>query len=163
VIADALQARLLGMSVPDMYERNLRENKGNESQECDFILTTEFPDQLNTTFVEVKREDKLYYVYKNRKHPRFSSAFQEDLNQIWNYYKYTISPQFEAELAEKVGYATRKFDFILLADRREEKEEMQNALESDLTDHNRGIQVQSFDDFADTYANFMEKFSRLLV
>lgn len=144
-----------------LYEKNLRESAGRESQECDFILTTEFPDLLNTTFLEVKREDKQYYVNKSRKRPTFTRAFQRDLNQIWDYYKYTINPEYQTELVNKVGYATKKFDFLLLAGRREEKEEMQDVFETDLADHYQRIQVQSFEDFADTYANYINKFTRL--
>jgi len=146
-----------------LYERNLREASVRESQECDFILTTEFPDYQATTFLEVKREDKRYYVKEGRKRPRFSSKFYDDVEQIWRYYKYTIDPLYQAELAEKIGYAAKKFDFVLLAGRREEKEEMKDMFASDLNDHYRGIKVQSFEDFADTYVNYMEKFSRLAV
>jgi hypothetical protein len=149
---------------PDyLYEKNLRESKGRESQECDFILTTEFPEQLNTTFLEVKREDKQYYVRKHSKSPQYGADFQADLKQVWRYYKYTVNPMYEQELAHQVGYTTNRFDFLLLAGRKEEKEEMQAVFEEDLHDHFPGIQVHSFEEFGETYASYIHKFGRLAV
>ena len=146
-----------------LYERNLRENGGRKSQECDFILTTEFPGQLSTTFLEVKREDKQYYVRKHSKSPQYGADFQADLKQVWRYYKYTVNPKYKEELAHQVGYTTNRFDFLLLAGRKEEKEEMQEVFEEDLRDHFAGIQVRSFEEFGETYANYIDKFSRLVV
>jgi len=154
--------RLIKRDVYDRYsyELNLSEGMGRESQECDFILKTDFEGLLNTTFLEVKREDKRYYTKRKGKRPQYTRKFQADLNQAWDYYKYTINPTYQRELAEKI-YATRKFNFVLLAGRREEKEEMQEVFDTDLNDHYPGIQVQSFEDFAEVYENYMAKVNRL--
>jgi hypothetical protein len=117
---------------------------------------------LNTTFFEVKREDKRYYTNRKGKRPQYTRGFQADVNQTWDYYKYTINPAYQRELAEKI-YPTQKYDFLLLAGRLEEKEEMREIFEEDLNDHYPGIQVQSFEDFADVYVNYMEKVTRLAV
>ncbi|MEO8852329.1 MAG: hypothetical protein ABI359_01025, partial [Ginsengibacter sp.] len=65
------KAILLRDTYVDMkYELNLNEIKSKVSEECDFILQTEYPNFLNTTFFEVKKEDVTFYVKKNTKRPQ---------------------------------------------------------------------------------------------
>lgn len=145
------------------YEKNLNENKKGRSQECDFILTTEFPEQLNTTFLEVKREDKQYYVNKKSKSPQFSADFTKDLKQVWRYKRYTEDPVYFDERAKKITYPTNRLDFTLLAGTKDEKEEMQEFFHVDMKDHYPGIQVSSFEEFGGLYENYITKFERLKV
>jgi hypothetical protein len=145
------------------YEKNLNENEKGKSQECDFILTTDFPDQLSTTFLEVKREDKQYYVNKKSKSPQFSYDFIKDLKQVWRYKRYVEDPQYFEELSQKITYPTKKFDYTLLAGSKEEKEEMQELFQLDMKDHFPGIEVKSFEEFGDVYANYVNKFQRLKI
>ncbi len=122
---------LLRDTYSDMkYELNLKELNTKNSEECDFILKTEYPEFLKTTFFEVKKEDVTFYVKKNTKRPQISSAFLSHLDQIWNYKEFTENPSNSVELKNKLEYDTKNFDFVLLAGRTEEKEEMKHHFEN---------------------------------
>ena len=153
---------LLRDTYTDMeYELNLNELKAKTSEECDFILKTEYPDFLNTTFFEVKKEDVTFYVKKNTKRPQISSEFLSHLQQVWNYKEYTENPLNRVELKSKLEYDTRNFDFVLLAGRLEEKEEMKNVFESQMNRMFEGVKVITYEELENVNTNYWDKFNRL--
>ncbi|MBC8489450.1 MAG: hypothetical protein H8D45_25820 [Bacteroidetes bacterium] len=133
------------------YEQNLHEVDSKESEECDFILKTEYPEHLKTVFFEVKREDVKFFVNKKRKRPSLNKKFIENLDQIWGYKKFSKNPKNATELFNKIGYATDNYEYVLLAGRLEEKEEMEELFQQKLTDHYSEIIVQTFDELARVY------------
>jgi len=143
------------------YELNLNELKAKNSQECDFILKTEYPDFLNTTFFEVKKEDVTFYVKKSTKRPQISSEFLSHLLQVRGYMKYTENPFHQVELNSKLGYQTNNFDFVLLAGRLEEKEEMKDVFESQSNRWFEGINVMTYEELGEKNVNYLDKFNRL--
>jgi hypothetical protein len=145
------------------YELNLKELKVKNSEECDFILKTEYPDFLATTFFEVKKEDVTFYVKKNTKRPQISSEFLSHLQQVWGYKEYTENPKHELELNTKLGYSTKKFDFVLLAGRLEEKEEMKNIFNSQINRMFEGIKVITYEELEEVNTNYLDKFNRLKI
>ena len=155
---------LLRDTYSDMkYELNLNELKSKDSEECDFILKTEYPDFLNTTFFEVKKEDVTFYVKKNSKRPQFSHDFFSHLKQVWGYKEFTKKPINKIELNSKLEYSTNNFDFILLAGRFEEKEEMRELFEPEIKRMFDGIKVITYDELEDVNINYLEKFNRLKI
>jgi hypothetical protein len=153
---------LLRDTYSDMeYELNLNELKANNSEECDFILKTEYPDFLNTTFFEVKKEDVTFYVKKNTKRPQISSEFFSHLSQIYGYKEYTENPNHRVELDTKL-YPTQNFDFVLLAGRLEEKEEMKNLFEPHVNRMFDGIKVITYEELEEVNTNYLDKFNRLM-
>ncbi len=155
---------LLRDTYSDMeYELNLNELKANNSEECDFILKTEYPDFLNTTFFEVKKEEVTFYVKKNTKRPQISSEFLSHLQQVWGYKQYTENPLHKVELNSKLNYPTDNFDFVLLAGRLEEKEEMKDIFESQLNRMFEGVRVITYEELEEVNTNYLDKFNRLTV
>ncbi|WP_369765207.1 hypothetical protein [Flavobacterium sp. WC2429] len=153
---------LLRDTYSDMkYELNLNEIDTKNSEECDFILKTEYPEFLKTTFFEVKKEDVTFYVKKNTKRPQISSAFLSHLNQIWNYKEFTENPSNTVELKNKLEYDTKNFDFVLLAGRIEEKEEMKHLFEKQIGRMFEGIKVVTYEELENININYLEKFNRL--
>ncbi len=155
---------LLRDTYSDMkYELNLNELNSKDSEECDFILKTEYPEFLNTTFFEVKKEDVTFYVKKTAKRPQISSEFLSHLNQVWGYKQFAQNPINKVELHSKLEYQTDNFDFVLLAGRLEEKEEMKNLFDPDLKRMFEGIKVITYEELEDVNVNYLEKFSRLKI
>lgn len=153
---------LLRDTYSDMkYELNLNEIDTQNSEECDFILKTEYPEFLKTTFFEVKKEDVTFYVKKSTKRPQISSAFLSHLNQIWNYKEFTENPLNTVELKNKLEYDTKNFDFVLLAGRIEEKEEMKHLFEKQIDRMFEGIKVVTYEELENININYLEKFNRL--
>ncbi len=146
-----------------LYEHNLFDNSGQESEECDFILRTAFPERLRTTFFEVKREDKKYYTRTKHKRPQFRADFTSDLLQLWQYKKFAEDPKNTFELVRKIGYQTRHFDYVLLAGREEERLQMASRMDEQLSDHYPGIEVRSFESHSNDYLKYIAKFDRLSV
>jgi hypothetical protein len=155
---------LLRDTYSDMkYELNLNELKSKDSEECDFILKTEYPEFLNTTFFEVKKEDVTFYVKKNTKRPQISSEFLSHLNQVWGYKQFTQNPINKVELHSKLEYRTDNFDFVLLAGRLEEKEEMKHLFEPEIKRMFEGVKVITYQELEDVNVSYLEKFSRLKI
>jgi hypothetical protein len=155
---------LLRDTYSDMkYELNLNEAKSKDSEECDFILKTEYPEFLNTTFFEVKKEDVTFYVKKNTKRPQFSSDFFSHLKQVWGYKEYTKKPINKIELNSKLEYPTNNFDFVLLAGRLEEKEEMKEIFEPEINRMFAGIKVITYEELENVNTNYLDKFNRLKI
>jgi hypothetical protein len=143
------------------YETNLYEANGVLSEECDFILKTDFPEYLNTTFFEVKKEDVKFFSNVNRKRPSLNRKFQDHLDQIWQYKKFSQNESNYKEIENKLGYRTNHFDYVLLAGRDEEKAEFQELFQEKMKDHYDGITVMTFEELEDTNVNYLNKFSRL--
>jgi hypothetical protein len=143
------------------YELNLNEINANTSEECDFILKTEYPDFLKTTFFEVKKEDVTFYVKKNTKRPQFSSDFLSNLKQVWGYKEYVENPLHQIELKKKLNYETSNFDYVLLAGRIEEKEEMKHLFEKEIQRMFEDIKVITYEELENININYLEKFNRL--
>jgi Domain of unknown function (DUF4263) len=145
------------------YEENLYELNAKNSEECDFILRTEYPEFLKTTFFEVKKEDVQFYVKKNTKRPQISSEFVSHLEQLWGYKKYTLNPLHKIELESKLEYRTDNFDYVLLAGRLEEKEEMQEKFNDDIGRMYNGIKVTTYEELEEININYLDKFNRLKI
>lgn len=143
------------------YEANLYEQDGIKSEECDFILKTDFPGYLNTTFFEVKKEDVKFFSNKKRKRPSLNRKFEDHLDQIWQYKRYVENETNQPEITDKIGYGTKRFDYVLLAGRNDEKEEFTELFNQKLSDHFSGIKVMTFEDLEDTNVNYLDKFSRM--
>lgn len=153
---------LLRDTYSDMeYELNLNELKAKNSEECDFILKTDYPDFLKTTFFEVKKEDVTFYVKKDTKRPQISAPFFSHLQQIYGYKEYTKNPNHKVELETKL-YPTQKFDFVLLAGRLEEKEEMQDLFEPHVNRMFEGVKVITYEELEEVNTNYLDKFNRLM-
>lgn len=145
------------------YETNLYEINAKNSEECDFILKTEYPEFLKTTFFEVKKEDVKLFVKKNTKRPRFSADFIDHLDQIYGYKEFSESPINEVELSDKLGYSTKNYDYILLAGRVEEKEEMKEHFDKKLSQMYNGITVYTYEELEEINSDYLDKFNRLKV
>ncbi len=143
------------------YEKNLNEPNSKSSEECDFILKTEYPDFLKTTFFEVKKEDVRFYVKKNTKRPQISSEFLSHLQQVWGYKEYAENPINQIELKNKLNYETFNFDYFLLAGRMEEKEEMKDVFNKQLDRMFEYIKVIAYEELENININYLEKFKRL--
>lgn len=155
---------LLRDTYSDMkYELNLTELNSKNSEECDFILKTEYPEFLNTTFFEVKKEDVTFYVKKNTKRPQISSEFLSHLNQVWSYKQFAQNPINKVELFSKLEYQTDNLDFVLLAGRLEEKEEMKHLFEPEVKRMFEGVKVITYEELEDININYLKKFSRLKI
>lgn len=146
-----------------LHEKQLRQSDKHRKQICDFIRTTQFPKELATNFLEVKREDHRYYSNKKSKRPQFTANFYRSLNQLWDYMRYALNPANEQELCNALRYVTKNFDFTLLAGSKEEKEEMQESFSVDLMDHYPGIQVVSFQEFGESYESYLNKDERVRI
>jgi len=154
---------LLRDTYSDMeYELNLSELKAKTSEECDFILKTEYPDFLKTTFFEVKKEDVTFYVKKNTKRPRISAPFFSHLQQIYGYKEYKRNPNHKVEIETKL-YPTQNFDFVLLAGRLEEKEEMKDLFEPQVNRMFEGVKVITYEELEEVNTNYLDKFNRLMI
>ncbi len=145
------------------YENNLYEFNAKNSEECDFILKTEYPEFLKTTFFEVKKEDVKLFVKKNTKRPRFSAEFLDHLDQIYGYKEFAENPVNEIELSDKIGYSTDKFGYVLLAGRLEEKEEMKEQFDKKLSRMYSGITVFTYEELEEVNSDYLDKFNRLKV
>lgn len=145
------------------YEENLYEINAKNSEECDFILKTEYPEFLKTTFFEVKKEDVQFYVKKNTKRPQISSEFMSHLKQLSGYRKYTLNPLHKIELENKLEYNTDNFDYVLLAGRLDEKEEMQEEFRDEVDTWFKGIKVTTYEELEQVNINFLDKFNRLKI
>jgi len=143
------------------YELNLNESDNRKSEECDFILKTEYPDFLKTTFFEVKKENVNFYVKKNTKRPQFSSDFLSHLQQVWNYKEFTENPINRIELSTKLKYDTQNFDFVLLAGRSDEKEEMRHLFEKQIDRMFNGVNVITYEELEMININYLDRFKRL--
>lgn len=145
------------------YEKNLYDLNEKTSEECDYILKTEFPDFLKTTFFEVKKEDVTFYVKKKTKRPQISSNYLSHLEQVWRYKEYSENENNIDELESKLGYKTRNYDHILLAGRKEEKYEMEGKFNSDLVRMFNGIEVVTYEEIEELNIDYYEKFNRLKI
>lgn len=143
------------------YEKNLYDLSKKNSEECDYILKTEFPEFLKTTFFEVKKEDVTFYVKKNTKRPQISSNFLSYLEQVYRYKEYSENKENELELAEKLGYSTINYDHVLLAGRKEEKLEMKEKFNKDINRMYSGIEVITYEELENININYYDKFNRL--
>lgn len=142
------------------HELKLRELNIKQSQICDYILKTEFPDFLSTTFFEVKKEDVKFYINKHKKRPIPSGPFRSHLYQVEGYKEYAENPVHHKELTSKLKYNTNKFNFILLAGRYEEKEEMSYYFEKDLKKF-EGVDVLTYEELELININYLNKYNRL--
>jgi hypothetical protein len=145
------------------YERNLYDFNQKTNEECDYILKTEFPDFLKTTFFEVKKEDVTFYVKKKTKRPQLSSNYLSHLEQVWRYKKYSENNDNQTEFESKIGYGTSNFDHILLAGRKEEKIEMKEKFEEDLNRMYNGVKVITYEELEELNINYYDKFKRLTI
>lgn len=145
------------------YETNLYEINAKNSEECDFILKTEYPEFLRTTFFEVKKEDVKLFVKKNAKRPRFSADFINHLDQIYGYKEFTENPVNEIEIFNKIGYSTSNYDYVLLAGRLEEKEEIKEDFDKKLNRMYNGITVYTYEELEEINSGYLDKFNRLKV
>lgn len=143
------------------YEKNLYDVGAKTSEECDFILKTEFPEFQKTTFFEVKKEDVTFYVKKHTKRPQLSSEFISHLEQVWRYKEFSQNPVNLPEIVDKIGYETQNFNYILLAGRLEEKEEMKDKFEKDLDRMYNQINVITYEELEEINIDYYDKFSRL--
>jgi hypothetical protein len=145
------------------YEMNLFDKDAKTSEECDYILKTEFPEFHKTTFFEVKKEDVTFYVKKKTKRPQISYNFLSHLEQIWRYKEYSQDLENWEEMSEKIGYQTQNFDYVLLAGRLEEKMEMKEKFEKDIDRMFNQINVITYEELEEVNINFYEKFNRLKI
>lgn len=145
------------------YEKNLYDLNAKTSEECDFILKTEFPDFQKTTFFEVKKEDVTFYVKKHTKRPQISSEFLSHLGQVWRYKEFSENPINHPEIKAKIGYKTDNFDYILLAGRYDEKLEMNEKFNKDLNRMFNDINVVTYEELEEININYLDKFNRLHV
>ncbi|WP_299155899.1 Shedu anti-phage system protein SduA domain-containing protein [uncultured Christiangramia sp.] len=145
------------------YEKNLYDLNGKTNEECDYILKTEFPDFLKTTFFEVKKEDVTFYVKKKTKRPQISSNYLSHLEQVWRYKQYSENNKNEEEIKSQIGYKTKNFEHILLAGRKEEKLEMNSKFSSDLDRMFKGISVITYEELEELNIEYYDKFNRLKV
>lgn len=145
------------------YEQNLYDINAKTSEECDFILRTEYPDFLNTTFFEIKKEDVTFYVKKDTKRPQISSNFLSHLEQIWRYKEYSENSLNKPELIEKLDYDTSNYNYVLLAGRLEEKEEVLEKFESDIDRMYKGVNVITYEELEKINTNYLDKFNRLQI
>lgn len=145
------------------YEKNLYDLNGKTNEECDFILKTEFPEFLKTTFFEVKKEDVTFYVKKKTKRPQLSSNYLSHLEQVWRYKEYSENKDNQSELRSKLGYKTSNFDHILLAGRKEEKLEMKDKFDGDLNRMFDGIEVVTYEELEELNIDYYNKFNRLSI
>lgn len=143
------------------YEKNLYDVGAKSSEECDFILKTEFPEFQKTTFFEVKKEDVTFYVKKHTKRPQFSSDFTSHLEQVWAYKEFSQNPVNLPEIENKLGYATQNFNYILLAGKLDEKLEMKNKFEKDLDRKYNQINVITYEELEEINIDYYDKFTRL--
>lgn len=143
------------------YEKNLFDLNEKTNEECDYILKTEFPEFLKTTFFEVKKEDVTFYVKKKTKRPQLSSNYLSHLEQVWRYKEYAENTKNQPELEAKIGYKTENFDHILLAGRLEEKLEMKDKFSSDLNRMFNGIEVITYEELEELNIDYFDKFNRL--
>ena len=143
------------------YEKNLYDLNEKTNEECDYILKTEFPEFLKTTFFEVKKEDVTFYVKKKTKRPQLSSNYLSHLEQVWRYKEYSKNEKNKPELESKLGYSTSNFDHILLAGRKEEKLEMKDKFNSDLYRMFNGIAVVTYEELEELNIDYFDKFNRL--
>lgn len=143
------------------YETNLYEINAKNSEECDFILKTEYPDFLKTTFFEVKKEDVKLFVKKNTKRPRFSADFIDHLDQLYGYKEFSENPVNEVELSSKIGYSTHNYDYVLLAGRLEEKEEMKEHFDNKISRMYNGVTVYTYEELEEINSDYLDKFNRL--
>lgn len=143
------------------YEKNLYDLNKKNSEECDFILKTEYPDFLRTTFVEIKKEDVVFYVKKHTKRPQFSHNYLSHLEQVWRYKEFAQDIKNQPELKEKLGYETSQFDFVLLAGRLEEKLELNDKFEKDLDRSFKGIEVITYEELKEINIGYLDRFNRL--
>jgi hypothetical protein len=143
------------------YEMNLFDVDAKTSEECDYILKTEFPEFHKTTFFEVKKEDVTFYVKKKTKRPQISHKFLSHLEQVWQYKEYSQNPVNWNEMTEKIGYQTQNFDYILLAGRLDEKMEMKEKFEKDIDRMFNQINVITYEELEEINIDFYDKFNRL--
>lgn len=145
------------------YEKNLYDLNKKTNEECDYILKTEFPEFLKTTFFEVKKEDVTFYVKKNTKRPQLSSNYLSHLEQVWRYKEYSGNEENMPEIESKLGYRTEKFQHILLAGRKEEKLEMKEKFSRDLNRMYNGIEVVTYEELEELNVDYFDKFNRLSI
>jgi len=145
------------------HEKNLYDLNEKTNEECDYILKTEFPEFLKTTFFEVKKEDVTFYVKKKTKRPQFSSNYLSHLEQVWRYKEYSENEENQLEIESKLGYKTKNFDHILLAGRKEEKLEMKDKFSRDLNRMFNGIEVVTYEELEELNINYFDKFNRLRI
>lgn len=154
---------LRGAFVDLEYEKNLYDLNEKTNEECDYILKTEFPEFLKTTFFEVKKEDVTFYVKKKTKRPQLSSNYLSHLEQVWRYKEYSENTDNQSELESKLGYGTSNFDHILLAGRKEEKLEMNDKFSGDLNRMFNGIEVVTYEELEELNIDYYDKFNRLKI
>lgn len=145
------------------YEKNLYDLNQKTNEECDYILKTEFPEFLKTTFFEVKKEDVTFYVKKKTKRPQLSSNYLSHLEQVWRYKEYSENQDNQPELESKLGYGTSNFNHILLAGRKEEKLEMNDKLSGDLNRMFNGIEVVTYEELEELNIDYYNKFNRMKI
>ncbi|WP_062055932.1 Shedu anti-phage system protein SduA domain-containing protein [Aquimarina longa] len=145
------------------YEKNLYNLNEKTNEECDYILKTEFPEFLKTTFFEVKKEDVTFYVKKKTKRPQLSSKYLSHLEQVWRYKEYSENEENSPEIESKLGYKTTNFDHILLAGRKEEKLEMRDKFSGDLNRMFNGIDVVTYEELEELNIDYYDKFNRLSI
>ena len=143
------------------YEKNLYDLNSRTSEECDYILKTEFPEFLKTTFFEVKKEDVTFYVKKKTKRPQISSEFLSHLEQVWRYKDFTQNPTNFPDIKDNLGYETQNYDYILLAGRKEEKFEMKEKFDNDLNRMFNKLDVVTYEELEEINIDYYDKFNRL--
>jgi hypothetical protein len=143
------------------HEKNLFDLNEKTSEECDYILKTEFPDFLKTTFFEVKKEDVVFYVKKHTKRPQLSRNFFSHLEQVWRYKEFTQDTINQPEITNRIGYETNQFDYVLLAGRLEEKMEFKEKFDKDLNRMFKDIEVITYEELEEININYLDRFNRL--
>lgn len=143
------------------YELQLKEKVENERQICDYLLKTDIPEHLSTTFFEVKKETVQLLANKHRKHPKLSEEINQHLNQLDDYQLYTEIKENQGELRMKIGYNTQKYSFQLLAGRSDEKEEFLDIFNLKLERRYQNIEVFTFEDFENINYTYLEKIQGL--
>ncbi|TCD18944.1 DUF4263 domain-containing protein [Pedobacter psychrodurus] len=137
--------------------------KDNQRRICDYLLKTDLPNYLPTTFFEVKKESVQLMAHKHRKHPKLSEEVNRHLEQLDNYQLYTEVAENWGELALKIGYQTQNYDFQLLAGRSVEKEEYLDVFKSKLQRRYHGIDEFTFEELEEINYIHLEQLQKLRV
>lgn len=151
---------LRGNFIDFVHEKGLKQ-QNRQSKRCDFLLKTDFPEFLPTTFLEVKKKDVNYIIGKKRKDRYLSADMHKYLGQLWLYKKYAEDPRYGKSINNVLGYNTNKYQYNLLAGRIEEKEEFLDILNERLADHYPGLNVLAYEDLGIKAEGYLERFNRI--
>jgi len=145
-----------------LHEKSLAQSE-EQSERCDFILRTDFPDILPTQFLEVKKKNVQFFKNKKRKNKIFTADLHDFLWQLGRYKTYAEDPLHAATIEQGIGYATSKFSYSLLAGRLEEKLEFADLLHQKMGAHYPGLEVLCYEDLGSRAEKYLYRFNRLFV